>query len=114
MRYLLLLLALSVQTASAETIRWSQPDFEEGDTWEYRVISVEVAPGWQPMDELWRLTEIRGAVVAPLVSMTVVARTTRAGVVGEVSEPRVYVPEPGGLGLLAGLGVLWWMQGRGK
>lgn len=26
--------------------------------------------------------------------------------------PTEYVPEPGGLGLLAGIGMLWWMRGK--
>ncbi len=103
----LVALALCVQQARAESIRWTQPDHEEGDTFEFRVISVEVAEGWQPLNELWSLSEIRGAVVAPLVSMTVEARTTRDGVVSEVSEHRIYVSEPSlHLGLLVGLGVM--------
>lgn len=99
-------LALFNQQARAESIRWIHPGheeggtFEEGDTFEYRVVSVEVAPGWRPLKELYRLGEIRGAVVDPLVSMTVEARTTRDGVTGAVSAPKVYVPEPG---MLAGL-----------
>lgn len=103
----LALLALSAQPAGAESIRWMQPDYEEGDTWEYRVVSVEVEQGWQPLNELWRLGEIRGAVMEPLISMTVEARTTRDGVVGAVSEEHIYVPEPSlSVGLLVGCAAL--------
>ena len=87
----LVVLALVTQQARAESIRWLG---EEGDRWEYRVTSVEVVPGWQPLEEMWHLGEVRGAVVEPLVSMTVEARTWRDGVVGVASERHVYVPEP--------------------
>ena len=112
MKYLPLILLLLTSQASSESIRWMQPDYEPGDTFEYRVVSVEVVPEWQTLEELWKVGEIRGAVVDPLVSMTVEARTTRDGVTGPVSAPKVYVPEPGGVALLTGLGVLWWMKGR--
>lgn len=103
----LVALALVTQQARAESVRWIQPDYEAGDTFEYRIVSVEVALGWQPLEELWRVGEVRGAVVAPLVSVTVEARTWRGGVVSEVSEPVVYVPEPGGLlGLVVGIAAL--------
>ena len=95
-------LALCTQSARAESIRWLQPDYEEGDTWQYRVISIEAVPGWRPLEELWRVGEVRGAVVSPLVSMTVEVRTWRGGVVSEVSQPVVIVPEPS---LLSGLAV---------
>ena len=52
--------ALFVAGARAESIRWTQPDYEEGDTWEYRVTAFEVAPGWRPLEELWRVGEVRG------------------------------------------------------
>ena len=108
MKYLpILILFIASQASAEESIRWMQPDYEEGDTFEYRVVSVEVVPEWQPLEELWKVGEIRGAVVDPLVSMTVEARTTtRDGVTGPVSAQMVYVPEPGGLALLAGLGLL--------
>ena len=114
MRYLpiLLLVFVGCEPVYAESIRWLQPDYEAGDTWEVRITAVEVAPGWQPLEELWHVGEVRGAVVSPIVSMTVEARTWRGGVVSEVSNPVVIVPEPGGLGLLAGLGVMWWMKRR--
>ena len=104
MRHCLALLCLACLSgqASAESIRWTQSDYEAGDRWEYRVLAVEVAPGWQPLKELWHVGEVRGAVVAPLVSMTVDARRWRDGVVSEVSEKHVYVPEPS---LLSGLAV---------
>ncbi len=99
----LAILVLFAQQASAESMLWMQPDYEEGDTWEYRVISVEVAPGWHPLKQLWQVGEKRGAVVEPLVSMTVEARTTRDGVVSEVSEEHVYVDEPSlSVGLVVG------------
>lgn len=111
MKYLpLILLLLTSQASAEESIRWMQPDYEPGDTFEYRVVSVEVVPEWQTLEELWKVGEIRGAVVDPLVSMTVEARTTRDGVTGPVSEEHVYVPEPGGVALLAGLGLLGWMR----
>lgn len=110
MRLALLLFAiltLLTQQVRAESIRWTQPDHEVGDTFEFRVVSIEAVEDWQPLDELWRLSEIRGAVVAPLVSWTVEVRTTRDGVVGPVSEQHRYVPEPSlHLGLLVGLGVM--------
>ena len=112
MKYLPILLLFIASQASAESIRWMQPDYEPGDTFEYRVVSVDVVPGWQPLEELWKVGEIRGAVVKPLVSMRVEARTTRDGVTGEVSAPKVYIPEPGGVALLAGLGLLGLMRGR--
>ncbi len=100
-------LALCTQQARAEPIRWIQPGHEAKDTLEYRIVSVEVADGWQLLEELWRAGEVRGGLVVPLASMTVVARTTRGGVVSEVSEPVVYVPEPSLLlGLVSGCGVL--------
>ena len=112
MRYLPILLLLIAGQASAESVRWLQPDYEAGDRWEYRVVAVEVADTWRPLEELWHFGEIRGAVVSPIVSMTVEARSWRGGEVSEVSKPVVIVPEPGGLGLLAGLGVMWWMNRR--
>ena len=103
----LAVLTLLTQQARAESIRWMQPDFEPGDTWEYRVVSVEVEQDWQPMKELWNVGEIRGAVVEPLVSMTVEARTTRNGVTGAVSAPKLYVPEPSlSVGLAVGCAAL--------
>ena len=111
MKYLPIILLLLTSQASAESIRWMQPDYEEGDTFEYRVVSVEFVPEWHPLEELWKVGEIRGAVVDPLVSMTVEARTTRNGVTGAVSAQKVYpVPEPGGMALLAGIGLLGWMK----
>lgn len=90
-----------------------QPDFEPGDTFEYRVVSVEVEQGWQPMKALWQLGEMRGAVVEPLVSMTVEARTTRDGVTGAVSAPKVYVDEPSlSVGLFVGCAVLAFSASR--
>jgi ABC-type dipeptide/oligopeptide/nickel transport system permease subunit len=106
MRLLPLILLLLTSPASAESIQWMQPDHEAGDTFEYRVVSVELETEWQPLEELWTVGEVRGAVVLVIVSWTVVARTTRGGVVSEVSQSHVYVPEPGGLGLLAGIGML--------
>ena len=111
MKYLPILILFIAGSAHAESIRWMQPDYEEGDTFEFRVVSVDVVPGWHPMEELWKVGEIRGAVVEPLVSMTVEARTTRNGVTGAVSAQKVYpVPEPGGMALLAGIGLLGWMK----
>ena len=103
----LLCLAFVTQQARAESIRWLQPDHEPGDTWEYRVLSIEAVSDWQPLEELWRVGEVRGAVVAPRALVTVQARTWRSGVVSDSSEPVVYVPEPSLLlGLLAGMSVL--------
>ena len=109
----LVVLVLLTQQARAESIRWTQPDYEAGDTWEYRVLSVEVAPGWHPLKQLWNVGEIRGAVVEPLVSMTVEARTTRDGVTGVVSAPKVYVPEPSlSVGLVVGCAALAFSASR--
>ena len=112
MRYLLLLLALSVQTASADTvlIAWVQPDYLAGDTWE---VSWGTAP-WVPLAPIWGSEGVHSALVEASLPAIVNVRAWRGGVVSEVSEPVAYVPEPGGLGLLAGLGVLWWMKGRGE
>ena len=111
MRYLPLILLLITGQASAESIRWLQPDHEAGDTFEYRIISVEAVKGWHPLEASWKLSEIHGAVVPAIVSWTVEARTLRGGEVSEVSNQHTYVPEPGGLGLLAGIGLLWLMKG---
>ncbi len=101
-------LALCTQQARAESVRWLQPGHEAGDTWEWRVVAVEVSDDWQPLEELWRVGATRGAIVTPMVSWTVEARTWRDGVVSVASEPVVYVPEPGVLlGLVAGAGCLF-------
>lgn len=112
MRYLLLLLALSVHPASAETIliAWVQPDYVAADTWE---VSWDAGP-WTPLVPIWGSGGVRSALVEPLLPSTARVRAWRGVTVGAESEPRVYVPEPGGLGLVAGLGVLWWMKGRKK
>ena len=113
MKYLPLILLLITSPAHAESILWMQPAHEEGDMFEYRVVSVEVEPEWQVLEELWTVGEVRGAVVPAIVSWTVEARTTRDGVTGQVSEQKVYVlPEPGGLGLLAAIGLLGLLKWR--
>ena len=95
------------QQARAESVRWMQPDYEPRDTWEWRVVEVEVSDTWLPLELLWQVGNEHGAVVEPLLSWTVEARTWRDGVVSEVSEPHVYVPEPGVLvGLVAGISCL--------
>jgi len=93
-RFVFAVLVLCAQQAGAESIRWVQPDHEPGDTFEYRVISVEVDEAWRPLESAWKLGGIHGAFMEPLVSMTVEARTTRGGVTGAVSAPKVYVSEP--------------------
>ena len=76
------------------------PDYVAGDTW-------EISPTWLPLVPIWGSGGVHSALVEVSLPVTVEARTWRDGVVSEVSEPVVYVPEPGGLvGLLAGIGVL--------
>lgn len=108
----LAIFALLSQQARAESVRWLQPDYEAGDTWEWRVVEIEVSDAWLPLEALWQVGEVRGAVVAPLLSVTLEARAWRDGVVSQVSVPVVYVPEPGVLaGLVVGVAALGVLRG---
>lgn len=103
----LVALALFTQQARAESIRWMQPDYEEGDTWEYRIIDVEPVSEGRHVEERLRVGEVHWADIAPLVSLKIQMRTWRKGAVSEWSKPVVYLPEPGLVGgLVAGCGAL--------
>ncbi len=109
----LVVLVLFAQQAGAESIIWMQPGHKKGDTFEYRVVAVEAEQGWHALKALWQVGERRGAVVEPLVSWTVEARTTRDGVTGAVSAPKVYVDEPSlSVGLLVGCAALAFSASR--
>ena len=92
-------------------LKWEQPDWVEGDTWEVRWESCEVVSDWVPLEPQWGSEGLRAGLAGPVVSCVAVARTTRDGVTGAVSDPRVYVPEPPWLlGVLAGCGGLSLMR----
>lgn len=99
---------LIAQSARSHTVvRWMQPDQQAGDRWE---VSFDGGP-WLPLEPAWSAGNVHGAIVDPLAEVSAAARVWRGGEVSEVSEPRLYVPEPSRLSLLvAGVLALRWLH----
>lgn len=107
----LVVLVLCTQQARAESIliAWEQPGYEAGDTWEIG----RSGGAWVPLVPIWGAGGVHSALIEASLPTTVVARTTRDGVVSEVSEPHVYVDEPSlSVGLLVGCAALAFSASR--